>query len=143
MRALRLTLAILTAGWGLFNLLPLIVTVGIKLAWFPVPPGSPVQLRFLAEQIPWWGLAVWVVMIVIYLVVARALMRGRSAFGLFVLAFVTELVRWVPMSALPIYTQTWTAGEMRFRYIAWGVLVMAGAMIWWAERRSPLPARVA
>jgi hypothetical protein len=125
---------------GLFNLLPLIVTVGIKLGWFSVPPGSPVKLRLLAEQIPWWGLAIWVVMIVMYLVVARALMRGRPAFGLFMLAFVTELVRWVPMYALPIYTQTWTSGEMRFRYIAWAVLVIVGTIIWWADRRSAMPA---
>jgi hypothetical protein len=75
MRALRLTLAILTAGWGLFNLLPLIVTVGIKLGWFTVPPGSPVQLRLLADQIPWWGLTVWVVMIAMYLVVASVSSR--------------------------------------------------------------------
>jgi hypothetical protein len=139
MRALRLILAILTAGWGLVNLLPLISTVGIKLGWFPVPPGWSANLRLLAEQIPWWGLAVWLVMIVMYLLVARALMRGRPAFGLFVLAFVTEVVRWVPMYSLPIYTQTWTSGEMRFRYIAWGVLVLVGVVIWWAEPRRTLP----
>jgi hypothetical protein len=139
MRALRLVLSVLIAGWGLVNLLPLISTVGIKLGWFPVPPGLPANLRLLSGQIPWWGLAVWLVMIVMYLLVARALMRGRPAFGLFVLAFVTELVRWVPMYALPIYTQTWTSGEMRFRYSAWGVLFAIGFTIWWVERKKRPP----
>jgi len=76
-------------------------------------------------------------MIVMYLLVARALIRGGRAFGFFVLTFVTELVRWVPMYALPVYTQTWTVGEMRFRYIAWVVLVVVGVVIWWAERKEP------
>jgi len=76
-------------------------------------------------------------MILMYLVVAHALMRGRPALWLFVLAFVTELVRWVPMYTLPLYTQTWTAGEMRFRYIAWAVLIAIGVAIWWTDRKQP------
>ena len=141
MRAMRVLLAIITAGWGLSNLFPLIGTIGIKLDWFPLPPDLPANFRVLAAQIPWWGLAVWVVMVVLYLVVARALLRDRPAFGLFVAALATELVRWVPMSLLPAYSQTWSAGELRFRYIAWAVLVLIGAIIWWVERRRSLPAQ--
>jgi hypothetical protein len=141
MRALRVILAILTAGWGLINLLPLIGTIGLKLGWFPVPPDWPANLRLLADQIPWWGLAVWTVMVAMYLLVARALLRERPAFGLFVVAFVTELVRWLPMYRLPAYAQTWNASEMRFRYVAWAVLVVIGAFIWWVERTRSLRAQ--
>jgi hypothetical protein len=143
MRALRWTLAILTAGWALANLPALATTVVVKLGWSAVPPGLPASFRLLAEQIPWWGLTIWTLMIVMYLLVTVALLRGRPAFGLFVLAFVTELVRWVPMYWLPAYTQTWTPAEMRFRYVAWGVLVVVGVLVWWAEHRRPLPAQAA
>lgn len=137
MRPMRLALSVLTAVWGLVNLFPLFGTIAGKLGPIPVLPGWPVNLRQLLEQIPWWDVAVWAIMIVLYLLVARALKRGRPAFGLYVLAFVAELVRWMPVYTLPIYTQTWTSGELRFRYIAWGVLVVIGAAIWWTERKQP------
>jgi hypothetical protein len=125
----------------LANLPFLIGTAALKLNLSPVPPGWPPQLHLLAEQIPWWGLSVWALMVALYLVVGQALFRGRPAFGLFALAFVTEVVRWVPMYALPAYTKTWTAGELGFRYIAFGVLVVIGVIIWGTERRYPAHAR--
>ena len=144
MRALRLTLSVITAAWGLVNLFPLLGTIAGKLGPIPQMPGWPVNLRLLLEQIPWWDVAVWAAMIVMYLLVARALKRGRPAFRLYVVAFIAELVRWLPIYSLPIYTQTWTSGEMRFRYIAWCVLVAVGAAIWWTERkRSPTPSIIA
>jgi len=111
MRALRLTLAVLTAAWGLVNLFPLLGTIAGKLGAIPQRPGCPVNLRLLLDQIPWWDVTVWAVMIVLYLFVARALIRGRRAFGLYVLAFSAELVRWLPIYSLPIYAQTWTSGR--------------------------------
>jgi hypothetical protein len=66
--------------------------------------------------------------------VARALILRRPAFWLFVLAFVTELVRWVPMSLLPAYGQTWHAAAIQFRYTAWAVLLVVGITIGLAER---------
>lgn len=134
MRPLRLVLSVLTAAWGLVNLFPLLGTIAGKLGPIPVLPGWPANLRLLLEQIPWWDVAVWAIMIVLYVLVARALKRGRPAFGLYVLAFVAELVRWLPVYTLPIYKQTWTPGELRFRYVAWGVLVAIGASIWLIER---------
>lgn len=139
-RVLRWVLAGAVGGWGLANLLPLIGTAGMKAYRWPVPPDWPPQLAQLAQQIPWWGLAVWGVMILLYLAAARALIRGRSACLLFVLAFLTEIVRWVPMYLLPAYTQTWTGGYLQFRYIAWAVLAVTGLLIAWADRRTLQPA---
>jgi hypothetical protein len=140
LRALRVALAILLGGWALVNLFPLLGTAGMKLYRWPVPPDWPPALEQLAQQIPWWGLGVWAVMIALYLAVAQALIRGRSALGLFVAAFVTEIVRWVPMYRLPAYQETWAGGYLQFRYIAWAVLVTAGLLIAWAERRTLRPA---
>jgi hypothetical protein len=138
MRASRVILAIPTAGWGLINLLPLAFTVSVKQGWVEIPPDFPENFRILAGQIPWWGLTVWAVMIVMYLLVAWALLRDRPAFALYVVAFVTELVRWVPMYLLPAYAQTFGA-YLQFRYIAWAALVVIGAHIWWVERTRSLP----
>jgi hypothetical protein len=76
-----------------------------------VPPDWPPQLEQLAQQIPWWGLLVWAVMIRLYLAVPWALLKGRSALGLFVGAFVKEIVRWVPRYLLPAYRETWAGGS--------------------------------
>jgi hypothetical protein len=109
MRAWRITLSVLTAAWGLLNLFPLLGTIAGKLGPIPQMPGWPVDLRLLLEQIPWWDVAVWAAMIVMYLLAALALKRGRQAFRLYVVAFIAELVRWLPIYSLPIYTQTWTS----------------------------------
>lgn len=142
MRPLRLVLSVLTAAWGLVNLFPLLGTIAGKLGPIPVPPGWPVNLPVLLQQIPWWDVAVWTLMIVLYLRAAWALARGQRAFGVYVLAFVMELVRWLPVYTLPIYTQIWTSGELRFRYIAWGLLALMAAAIGWIERRWPQKPRL-
>lgn len=144
MRHVRLVLAFLSGLWGLVNLFPLLGTIAGKLGPIPQLPGWPVNLRSLLEQIPWWDVAVWAAMIVLYLLVARALQRGRRALGLYVLAFGAELLRWLPIYLLPIYAQTWSPGELRFRYVAWGVLLVAGAAILWTEhQQSPTPSPAA
>jgi hypothetical protein len=138
MRVLRVIPAILAGGWGLVNLFPLFATIGLKLDWLSVPPGGPESLHLLAKQIPWWGLTIWALMIVLYLLVAQALLRDRPAFRLYAAAFGAELVRWVPMYLLPAYVQTFAA-YMQFRYIAWAVLVVLGAITWWVDRTRSLP----
>jgi len=136
MRHLRSTLAVLTGLWGLLNLLPLLGTIAGKLGPIPQWPGWPVNLRSLLQQIPWWDVAVCAAMIVLYLLVSRALQRGRPALGLYVLALSAELLRWLPIYLLPIYRQTWTSGELQARYVVWGVLLVLGAAIFWTDHQQ-------
>lgn len=97
---------------------------------------QPVNLKISDASFEPRSIAVWAVMIVMYALTARALLRGQRALHLYMLAFTAELVRWVPMYLLPAYVQTWTSGDLRFRYIAWVVLSAVGAAIGWAERNS-------
>jgi hypothetical protein len=136
MRVLRVVLAILCGFWGLLNLIPLVVTFGAKAGWVRLPP-ELAQLPELAGALSWWQAAIWLVMIALYLAVAWRLVRGKSALGMFVLAFVTELVRWLPMQELPVYRQIFTQAELHERYVAFGVLVLIGLLIWWSERGVP------
>ena len=139
MRAIRWVLAAACAAWGLINLVPLAVTFGTKAGWMRLPPELS-RLPELTQALSWWQVAIWAVMIALYLFVAWRLTRGRGALGAFVLAFAVELARWLPMQALPVYRKVFTHAELQERYAAFGVLAVIGILIWLTERRgAPSP----
>jgi hypothetical protein len=136
MRVTRWILAILCGSYGLINVVGLVVTYGAKGGWLPLPSNMP-QLAPLVEAVYWWQAPLWLAVIILYLVVALRLIRGRSAFGVYILAFVVDLVRWLPMRQMEVYGRTFTRAELQGRYVAFGVLILMGAIIWLTERRRP------
>jgi hypothetical protein len=139
-RVLRWISALLCGAYGLINIVPLVVTYGAKAGWLPLPNDMP-ELARLVDVVAWWQAVVWLTVIILYFMVAWRLIRRRAALGIFVLAYLTDLLRWVPMRAMKVYAQTFTAAELEERYIAFGVLLLIGAAIWWIERRPTLRSR--
>jgi hypothetical protein len=97
-RVTRWILAILCGFYSLINVVGLVVTYGAKGGWLPLPSNMP-QLAPLVEAVSWWQAPIWLAVIILYLVVALRLIRGRSAFRVYMLAFVVDLVRWLPSAS--------------------------------------------
>jgi hypothetical protein len=134
MRILRWVLALLLIFWGLVNIIPLATTYGYKAGLLRLPP-DVMRLAPLAKVLDWWQAAVWAVVVGLYVLAGWRLIRRKPAFWVAVSAFVAELLRWLPMQSLDVYRHVFTPSELLARYVAFAVLALSGAAIWWIERR--------
>lgn len=142
MRILRWALAALIVLYSVFNIIPIVSTLGYKMKWWATH-ADIVRIEPLMAATPWWQLALWVVIVGLMWLAAWRLFKGRRALLPYAAFVVLSFAMWLYMKMGPIYDSVWTKTELQADYIILAVEVVVGVLIWWMENRHPAPAATA
>ncbi len=134
MRYLRWAIAALLAVYCLWSLMPLGGTAAWKAGLLELPP-EQAKYQPLMESTPWLQLALWAVVIGLYLYVVWRLARGRPAFRIYAAAFVLDMVNYAWVRATGVYDDVMGEALMA-DYAIIALLLAGGGYIWWSERRG-------
>lgn len=141
MKILRVALGLLVGAYGVFCMFPIAANVLYKAGQMPAPTGEAARMVPLWEATAWWELAAWAALVALFLVIGFRLVRGRPALGLYVLAILADGALWWVMHAKEAYQQAFTPAELQADYATLFAMLLAGVLIWLAERRpAPHPA---
>ena len=132
MRYVRWVIAALLAIYCLWSLMPLGGTAAYKLGSYELP-ADQLQYEPLMQSTPWAQLALWAVVIALYLYAAWRLARRQPAFRIYAAAFVLDVVNYAWVRSRGVYDDV--MGEaITADYAILAVLAAVGAYLWWSER---------
>ena len=131
----RIALGAVVGAYGLFSLVPITVNALYKAGAMPRPSAEAAQRVALWEATPWWQLGLSAAIVALFLTIAWRLVRGRPALGLYVAALFGNAVVWWVMHSAAAYQQVFTPAEVQMDYDLVLGFAVAGASIWWLERR--------
>jgi len=140
MRILRYLLGALIGAYALFSLFPIATDAAFKLGMFDNPTGEVARMIPLWQATAWWHLALWLVVVALFLVAAWRLLRGRRATAPYAAAFILDMALWATMKTLPAYGQVFTPAELELDNYTLAFMVACGVLIWLSERRRAQPA---
>jgi hypothetical protein len=132
----RVALAGLVGAYGLSSLVPVAANALYKLGAISDPGAEAAQRVALWAATPWWQLGFSAAMAALFLTVAWRLVRGRPALGLYVAALFGNAVVWWVMHSAAAYQQVFAPAEVQMDYDIMLGMAVAGAAIWWLERRG-------
>jgi len=135
MKILRIAVGAVVGAFGLFSLFPIVTNVLYKLGAMPHPAGDAARMVPLWVATPWWQLGASAAIAALFLTIGWRLVRGRPALGLYVAAMVADTVLWWIMHSAAAYQQVFTPIEVQMDYDMLLGAAVAGAVIWWVERR--------
>jgi hypothetical protein len=152
MAFLRGLLALLAIAYGLFNTVAPISTALYKLqgkwpagwtmaqkalSYPPFNAGASAD-RFipLMQATNWVQIGLWLLADLLYIVAGFRLIgrQPRSAFPVFLVAFILDVATWFTFKRLAVYDQTFSPAEQQQDYVIFGVVVLLGALIWLVGR---------
>ena len=139
MRYLRWAIAALLGVYCLWSLMPLGGTAAYKAGMVELPAD---QLKYqpLMEATPWAQLALWAVVVALYLYAVWRLVRGRPAFRIYAVAFALDLVNYAWVRATGVYDDV--MGEaITTDYLILAGMFAVGVYLWWSERGAPPASR--
>jgi len=138
---LRIALGFVVGAYGVFCLFPIVANALYKAGRMPAPAGEAARMIPLWDATPWWQLAAWTAIVALFLLVAVRLIRGRPAFGLYLLAIAADGALWWVMHASEAYQLAFTPAEAQLDYATLAAMILVAVLIWLAERRAaPRPA---
>ena len=136
MKIVRILLGVVSIGWGLWSLVPVVSTAAYKLGKLADTPDIH-RLIPLFQATPWWMIAVWLAEIALYLFAGWLLIRGRPALRAFIAAVAIGAGLWWSMSRTAQYQQAFTPAELQLDYWIFAVEAALIAAIALVERRKP------
>lgn len=136
MKFVRMALGVLLGLYVLLGGYHAVVTIGHKTGAMTALPADAQRVVPLMDAIGWWQILLWIVALVLYAVVAWRLLRAINTARLFAVAFVVDIVGFLTVRTMPVYTQVFTPAELRVDYYITGALVLALLVTWWSERGS-------
>lgn len=132
MRYLRWAIAALLTIYCLWSLIPLGGTAAWKAGLVELP-ADQVRYQPLMEATPWLQLALWAVVIGLYLFAAWRLVRARPAFRIYAAAFVLDVVNYAWVRATGVYDDV-MGDAITTDYLILAGLFAVGVYLWWSER---------
>jgi len=135
MKILRIAVGAVVAAFGLFSLFPVATDVLYKAGALAKPAGEAAGMTALWAATPWWQLGASAAVAALFLAIGWRLVRRRPALGLYVAALVADAVLWWIMHSAAAYQQVFTPTEVQIDYDIVLAVAVAGALIWWVERR--------
>jgi hypothetical protein len=141
MKILRVALGVLIGAYGVFCLFPIVTNAVYKAGRMPDPTGEAARMIPLWQATSWWELAAWTGIVALFVVIGARLMRGQTAFGLYLIALGADAGLWWIMHASEAYQRAFTQAELQLDYVMLAAMVVVALLIWIAERRpAPHPA---
>ena len=134
MKVLRIALGVVVGAYGLYCLFPLLSNAAYKLGYLHRLTGDAARVVPLWEATPWWQLAVWLAVLILFAVAGWRLIRGRSAFRLYAVTIVLDAALWWVFQSSAAYRQVFTQAELQLDYYSLGAMLLVGGLIWRVER---------
>jgi hypothetical protein len=138
MKILRIAVGVIVGLYGLFCLFPIATNAAWKLGLMHPAGGDAARMVPLWAATSWPQLAVWAAVVALFLVVGWRLVRGQPAFRLYLVTFVLDAGIWWFMQSGDAYQQVFTPAELQMDYDMLLGMAVAGLLIWWVERRTPV-----
>jgi len=135
MRAWRWVLALALIVYAAQNAFFAIYSTSMKFGWVHATAD---MRRFapLTNDTSVVQLAVGWVAIVLFVVTALRLIRYRTAFGIYAVAFILSVGNWLSLKLGTVYNQTFTAAEQKFDYVLLALMMSFGLAIWLVDRET-------
>jgi hypothetical protein len=134
MSMLRWVLNLVTGGWGLYNLMPVLGTAAYKLGKAGKMPADVERMVPLMQATQWWHLGLWAVVVLLLLAASWRMFSGAKAAMLLLVALVLDVGLWWLFQSMPVYKQVFTAGELQMDYYIMGGLAVVTLLTWVTER---------
>lgn len=129
----RWVLALLLVVCAIQNALLTIYTTSLKFGWTKPAPDTQ-RLVSLSNTSSVLQLAAGWIAIALFFFAAWRLVRRKSAFGPYVMAFVLSAGNWLSFKLGSVYDRTFTPAEQKFDYVLLAMMVILGVAIWYFER---------
>ena len=134
MTALRFALAALTGAYALVGFVVAGFAVAFKLRRFSPPVDAPPGTLDFMAQISWPHLALWLLALALYLVVAIKLARRAKTFVFWAVAFVLDAINLMWTRTMDAYQTVAPPMELQAFYAFIAVNLLVGLLISWMGR---------